>query len=323
MNKRMIYSGIFFVLLMLLVTSALVNTSISKWEPSNAISTSIGNLQEVISSDILRTADKNSVLDFPALNPGHNLSEVWVSVNGSEMTFEDAIQNTDLCGIANPRTTYLNPLDPGHLGTEVEISTGKSLQDAINNGSLVGNWGYWSSCTADYKTRACFCGTDGSSVCPGSSTEFCGTWLYNQVHTAWNCTQAGGSVYSYSPPCPPGYSCPTVLSPPINFCKFPGSSCPADASAKPDWTQYENWDTTSKTTSPPLRTNALTCYLAWTNSHNFANTLIESCEYHRDIRSGFVTNCNYAKTSLNTCPSTLISTSPVYIYATRTEIGCY
>jgi len=96
MNKRVIYSGIFFVLLMLLVTSALVNTSISKREPSNAISTSIGNLQEVISSDILRTADKNSVLDFPALNPGHNLSEVWVSVNSSEMTFEDAIQNTDV-----------------------------------------------------------------------------------------------------------------------------------------------------------------------------------------------------------------------------------
>jgi hypothetical protein len=235
MNKRVIYFWI-FLFSIFFVTSALVNTSISKWEPSNAISTSEGNLQEVISGDILRTTDKNSVLDFPALNPGHNLSEVWVSVNGNEMTFKNAIQNTDLCGRTNPKTTYSNPLDPGHLGTEIEISIGKSLQDAINDGTLVGKWSDWSSCVNDSQTRTCFCGTDGSSVCPGSDTEFCGNYLINNNHTENDCTSAGGSVYFIfeNPACAPGTSCPLSLTPTGSFCQFSKSSCPSD------WTEYEH-----------------------------------------------------------------------------------
>jgi hypothetical protein len=210
------------------------------------------------------------------------------------------------------------------LATQIEISSGKSLQQGINDGTLAkvdGGWSAWSACVNDYQTRTCnnlspFC---GGANCAGSNTQFCGTYLVNNIHTQNDCTNAGGSVYSYYPACAPGYSCPQVLLA-INFCKFPGSSC----SGKGDgtWQQYGNWSTTSRTTSPPLRTDFITCYLAWTNSHNFASATIESCEYHRN-GGQFLTNCNYAKTSLNTCSSTPMSASPTYIYATRTEIGCY
>jgi len=319
--KKRLHLGIYLILILSIffVTAALVNKNTNKWESSEEISFNIsgfdGNLSEAIVQDLFRTSI-SSILDSPAPDGGHSLNEIWVSVNGVEMTFKNAIQqSTDpLCGIASPTTSYSNAPDPSHLGTEIEISAGKSLQDVINNGSLVnidGNWSDWGACINDQKTRACnnpepFC---GGLDCVGINTQFCGVPLVNGVHTESECNSAGGTVHDAGGG--------------TGICKFPGASCPPDPSEKSDWTQYLSWSSTSR--------GERIVHLDWfgrrywsfyTRSHGFSNNdAIESCTNSRCTLGGLNTNCGY--NNLGGTHASISCTQPFTLRASRTQIGCY
>ena len=196
MKKRLYFLFLLLILGMFLITAALVNKNTNKWESSDDISFSItgfdGNLTGAIENDLFRTPI-SSILDSSATNERHNLSEIWVSVDNIGMNFKNAIENTDLCGLTDVTLNYSNAPDPSHLGTEIEISTDKSLQDAINDGTLVSTPGNWSGTLADSiggggcsatcgggtQTRTCtnpslFCGgTDCSDIDGGSDTRIC------------------------------------------------------------------------------------------------------------------------------------------------------
>jgi hypothetical protein len=160
----------------------------NKWQSGEDISISVsgfeGTLNESISQDLFRTTIQ-AIFDSPAPDRGHNINQIWVSVNGIGMTFKDALNNTDLCGIDDDTLNISNAPDPSHLGTEIEVTTPydgqtKSLQDSINDGTLVkvdGNWSDWGACSGVSQERTCtnplpFC---GGTDCVGPSTQTCDT----------------------------------------------------------------------------------------------------------------------------------------------------
>ena len=68
----------------------------------------------------------------------HDASEIWVSVASGEMTLLEALQKNKLCpkNTKPMRYTSLNIPNPSHLATEISLSSGKSLQGAINEGKF-------------------------------------------------------------------------------------------------------------------------------------------------------------------------------------------
>lgn len=190
MKKRQL---LLILLSILIVGVFVVNGAVTKttdWESSNDVLVSVGGTERSLQNAI----DSNSFKNSPSIGSisstqykGHDFDKIWISMNSNEMTFKDAIDNTDLCGTSNPKTTYSNDIDPGHLGNEVEVTTlydgqTKSLQDAINDGTLVktdGGWSSWSTCSASCgdgtQTRTCtnpalVC---GGASCSGSNTQSC------------------------------------------------------------------------------------------------------------------------------------------------------
>lgn len=309
MNKRVVYFGIFTVLSMLIITSVLVNKSTNKWEPAENIKVSMGafsgNLQEAINQDLFKGLPKIAQETTFTGIKGHGFGDIWIYIEGQERTLKNAIQNTQLCGLDDNFQGYSNSPDQSHLGTEIEVTTPydgntKSLQDAINDGTLVAVDGNWTECADDYQyctNPSPFCGGDN---CPGDldgdGIKFCGTYLVNEVHSTNDCTNAGGTVYDTGS---------------AIICRLSGSSCPSG------WTQYEGWSRTSRgeriIDSPWWGIN----YLHYTNSHGFSNNgNIESCSCDKY----FYTNCGRyslgtAKGDYPNCPQT--------IRASRVEIGCY
>ena len=140
-------------------------------------------------------------------DPGHGPDEIWVSVNGSEMTLQDAISTTGLCGITSPTTSYSSPdiPNPIHFATEIDVSSGTTLQDAINSGALVsvnGNWTVWSAwntcsveCGGGTQTRTRTC-TNPAPYCAGanctgddSESRVCNTqpcYTYSWYYSSWS-----------------------------------------------------------------------------------------------------------------------------------------
>jgi hypothetical protein len=125
----------------------------TKWQSSRDIFFSIpdlfsGDLQNAIETDLFNNPNIfASISSPPNIYEGHNSNEIWVSINGTEMTLAEAILTKNLCGSANPTTSYINAPDPSHLATEIEIirdGQTESLQDAINEGVFcVLNYGIW------------------------------------------------------------------------------------------------------------------------------------------------------------------------------------
>ncbi len=195
-------------------------------------------LEEAVKGDYLGA---NS--DFPPpgfevnttnISFGHNAEEIWVSINGSEMTLADAIETGLLCSLANSTTTsysYPRP-NPGHYATEIEMDMGdgvtfRTLQYAIDIGFFCGNYegygwktGNWSECSVScgggIQTRDVWCQkADGQVV----SDNYCsGT----RPATNQSCnTQMCPTVYNY----PQinqryiGYSFATLSNREVNSCE--------------------------------------------------------------------------------------------------------
>ena len=129
----------------------------------------------------------------------HDASKIWVSVQDGEMTLIQALQSTNkLCPKSTKPLTYSNSApNPGHYGTEVIFSSGKSLQQVINDGTLCTTYSWitskWSpdnACPTTTFTRTVYCkrddGTNMGTICgtysgcscptPATSTTTTCTW---------------------------------------------------------------------------------------------------------------------------------------------------
>ena len=156
MKKRNFYFGILSIFLILSVSAILTEQfkQTSKWEPSNRIFGNIDGsdktLQEAIDEGLLINDGQVSAtiagLPLTPQSIGHSFNEIWVSVNGEEMTLQQAIETKGLSGDLTFDGNYLNAPDPSHLGIEIEISGGKSLQDSINNNEIIYTQKFYSQC---------------------------------------------------------------------------------------------------------------------------------------------------------------------------------
>lgn len=249
------------VTLLSVVVYAAVNKSL-EWHPENEVYVNVGGfegtLQQAIDDGLLKGSGAFSVADVSSVsNLGHSFSDIWVSVNGNEKTLKQALSSGDLCGTSSPTTSFLDEADPGHLATEIEVSADgtKSLQDAINDGSIAKVDGGWSGCVDG--TRTCtnpapYC---GGADCTGDPTQGCVEYLVNGKHTDFDCEDAGGSVYN---------------SGGTKFCRFYRSSCPSG------WSQYQSWSATSQVSAAAVQEcENDKLWRATSGYHGFSNQAVE------------------------------------------------
>lgn len=160
-------------------------------------------LQYAVSNNYFRTA--SHTYGTTVIVAGHEPSQIWVSVDGTEQTLSTALSKAyGLCG-SKPITSYSRTIpNPSHLATEIILGSGKTLQQAINDGDFCcipttcgGNTcgTYDNGCsgtincgsctspytckkgpfgTGDYKCRCTVTTSCGSKEC-GSITNNCGT----------------------------------------------------------------------------------------------------------------------------------------------------
>jgi hypothetical protein len=107
-----------------------------------------------------------------SLNPGHNINQIWVSVKDGEMNLSAALSSTNKLCPANPiKSSYTSsPIDksqPYHYANEIQLSSGKTLQEAINLGDFCYSW-YTNtiscSVTCGGGTRTTYCSRNGTQV---------------------------------------------------------------------------------------------------------------------------------------------------------------
>jgi hypothetical protein len=95
------------------------------------------------------------------LNPGHNINQIWVSVKDGEMTLYQALSSSNkLCPAIPLKTTYTSsPSDkskPFHYANEIQLLSGKNLQEAIDAGDFCYIW-YSNTCST-------YCSNKGTQV---------------------------------------------------------------------------------------------------------------------------------------------------------------
>ena len=117
------------------------------------------SLQEAVNNNYLKAGGSSPSDDLTTSISGgfHSLDEIFVSVSGSDMTLQQAI-SSGLCSSSSG--SYSGNVILGHTGDELTLSSGKNLQQAINDG----DYASWSPLT--------------STVCGGTSfiqTSNCGT----------------------------------------------------------------------------------------------------------------------------------------------------
>jgi len=265
-KKRSIYAIITLLILVIgifAISAVVVKTK--AWHDSDHILITVNGfnmtLQEAIDYNVfVDGATQSYTTEIP--NPGHSADEIWVSVDDNETTLQDALSTIGLCGISSPSSSYISSTDLGQFANEIEISSGTSLQDAIDSGELVsvdGDWTGWSgwshpnayddgaggTCSVECgggtqnRTRTCanpepYCaGADcigDSSESQSCNTQSCITWTW-QPFTYWSCYPAmcnGAAV-----PCdwsiegqPCSFGDRYVCEGGLNYCggTFPGCS---------------------------------------------------------------------------------------------------
>jgi len=171
---------------------------------------------------------------------GHNPTQVWVSVQNGEMTLFNALSSTHkLCPNPSKPTTYSNTNipNPSHVATEIYLSSGKTLQQAINDGNfctpIVYTYSWyvsgWSTTVIDAcsnsLTRTVYCQrNDGTQV----ADSYCsGTKPYSSTSTQ-DCHWKQGSTY-YAVLIGEAYcgvgACNANNIDHGRFCKWSGGNC--------------------------------------------------------------------------------------------------
>ncbi len=206
-KKRQIY--IIFISLILLTGIFIVNAAVDKtkaYHPGDNIKIKVDNvemtLQQAVNGNLLRGDHLYS--SSSKINPGHNASEIWVSVNGNEKTLLNALSKFNgLCGNGILTTKYSTPnLLVYQYAKEIDITNRSgsrmSLQDAIDTGNFcytyswqmdVGGWGGCSTCCGggvQYRSVDIYCRRDdgvrsndnlcsGARLTPPATSQSCNT----------------------------------------------------------------------------------------------------------------------------------------------------
>lgn len=243
MKKGVKYSAIslLFVAAIIIFVGAAVNKNLA-WEPESEIKVSVNGertLEEAINSGLLSYNNLTPYTIDSGTNPvsGHNSDEIWVSVNGNEMTLKEALQIRGMCGTQNPTTTYSeNPAtETYHFATDIEVTTStgtKSLQDAINAGEVLNTINYATTCYQNdqYYKDSCNvrgnlkqdCGSDSCTSWSGWGNYYCSIAVFqgdvvkrDRTRTCYDRGCSGSSCFSTpstetdssSTACGSGYSC--------------------------------------------------------------------------------------------------------------------
>jgi hypothetical protein len=186
---------------------------------------------------------------------------------------------------------------------KVGIGTDSPSQKLEVNGTILGD------------TDVC----NGSGACLSQITAFIGSQaLVNNIHNYAACTAAGGTIVD------------TDAS--YKQCRFNAASCPTG------WTQFQNWSTTTSTTSPPVSSTCpgTTCAcpagLATSGSHAWSNTIREigyatamlgqsdpgSCACVPSLANWYNTGCIWQSDNAEWGYNNYVSFNSII-----TQIGCY
>jgi hypothetical protein len=139
-------------------------------QQASSINITIDNVQRTLDSGSIYFVGIHTWTAGSSTDPGHNASQIWVFVQEGETTLLNALTSPTfvhkLCPNPSKPLTYAskNIPNPGHLATEIILSSGKSLQQAINDGDFCG-------CVPNTDTKSC--GT--STTCATYSTITCQT----------------------------------------------------------------------------------------------------------------------------------------------------
>jgi len=166
----LLFFGILFI--SLIIAAGVDKTK--DWHDSTAVSIGIDGINQTI--DAIMTINfafpyhiYSSVL---SLNPGHNFNQIWVSVKDGEMSLSAALNSTDKLCPASPLKNYTSsPADksqPYHYATEIQLSSGKNLQEAINAGTLCCSTSLGNYCTPSGTSGYCI-NTQGTLACDGTT----------------------------------------------------------------------------------------------------------------------------------------------------------
>jgi len=170
------------------------------------VNNNVGTLNHAISGGYF--TGTNTYSSVQALDPGHSADEIWVSVKDGEMYLLQALSSKNkLCPRSPPKTSYTGPSDKSkayHYASEIEISTGKSFQQAIDNGEFPPGPSCYPSGSESSCTNAGVIQCDGTcgsysfkakgTACSGSGS--CGG--YWACNGAGNCVCASGTLKCYS-----------------------------------------------------------------------------------------------------------------------------
>jgi len=171
MNKK----RIFLISSLILITGILVVTAATISHSSSKVLVTFGNykmsLQEASNEGtggylVQGVAPPASSGEITSLSDGHDASEIWVSVDGTESTLQTALDGSGLCG-STAITGYDDyNLNPGHLATEIPYGT-SNLQAAIDAGDF---------CACDLSCAPYTCESQNTKVVMESNGGIKFTW---------------------------------------------------------------------------------------------------------------------------------------------------
>jgi len=139
-KKRHIYAiiGLLILVIGIFTIYAVVDTDKAWHSPNEVLITVDGytmTLGEATTDNVFVVgANSSGTTEVPS--SGHNFNEIWISVDGDEKTLQDALSTTGLCGNSTISYSSAPSTLAYHFANEIEISSGTSLQDAIDNGEF-------------------------------------------------------------------------------------------------------------------------------------------------------------------------------------------
>lgn len=235
--------GLVFILIFLLISISFVSSAITF--PASNISIKISGtdrtLQYAADNGLLKGTLSYASAGLTTIGQ-HDASQIWVNVNGAEKTLLSALSAVNgLCGSGSYSTYSSTVPNPGHVATEIILSSGQTLQTLINLGIF---------CTTCIPGETKTCGIDERCVTyptitcnPLGAWPICPTPLYTKLGTGCGriCPKCIGCpcLYTNDSVCDGAGACVTYTAKGTGCCACPyGSTSPCDEMVTPNNCKY-------------------------------------------------------------------------------------